>query len=105
MNEWSEGHRHMHFLVRTSAYLTQQVVRELWKETLPAFPFTCHADLVRNPGGMARYIAKDIRDDRKKELVPPGFRGRVYTNSRRFFTKEVSALWAEQVREWYPEPW
>ncbi len=101
VNEWSEGQRHFHILVRVTVDLTRQMIRILWKKTLPDVPFTCHCEAVRNPEAIARYVVKDLRDASKKELAPQTFSGRLYTYSRGFFTKPVAALWKDQLREWY----
>jgi hypothetical protein len=102
MNEWSEGHRHVHILVRAEANITPPMVRALWAKTLPGPRFHHHCAPVRNPVGMARYLVKDLKDDTKKELVPQSFRGRHFTYSRRFFTGPVAALWRQQLQAWYP---
>jgi hypothetical protein len=103
MNEWSDGHRHMHILVRAEADVTSPMIRALWQKTLPGLYFTHHCAPVRCPAALARYIAKDLRDSSKKELAPAAFKGRIYSYSRAFFTKPAAALWQEQLQEWYPE--
>jgi hypothetical protein len=40
MNEWSDGHRHIHVLLRADADLTPRLIGALWKRTLPSIPFT-----------------------------------------------------------------
>jgi hypothetical protein len=102
MNEWSEGSRHIHILVRVLVDLTRETVRCLWAKTLPGHQFTCHCAMVRSPAAIARYVVKDLKHNSKKELAPLTFQGRIYTYSRGFFTKSVAALWKEQLREWYP---
>jgi hypothetical protein len=102
VQEWSDGHRHTHILVRTEADLTPEVVGTLWQKTLPSMQVTKHCDRVRNPVGMANYVVKHLKDSSKKELPPEGFQGRIYAYSRHFFTKQVAALWKEQCQEWYP---
>ena len=102
VNEWSEGHRHMHILVRTCFALTSPMIRALWAKTLPSLPFTHHCAGVRNPAAIARYVVKHVKDDSKKELAPRSFKGRVYSYSRGFFTETLADLWKEQVAEWYP---
>jgi hypothetical protein len=106
MNEWSEGQRHMHILVRTSFNLTTPLVGELWKKTLPGIQHTHHCAPVLNPVGIARYVVKHLKDDSKKELPPRSYTGRLFNSSRGFFSKKVAALWEEQRREWFeaPEP-
>src|SRR5262249_3746877 len=58
---------------------------------------------VRTPVGMANYVVKHVSDPSKKELPPEGFRGRMYSYSRRFFTKKVATLWEEQIHAWYTD--
>lgn len=103
VNEWSEGHRHTHTLLRAEANLTPRTIRELWTKTLPGMPFTHHCAPVANPVGLANYVVKHLKDGAKKELAPESFRGRIYSYSKGFFTKPVAALWEEQLSEWYPE--
>jgi hypothetical protein len=102
MNEWSEGHRHTHILLRVNGVLTRQTIRAIWAKTLPGLPFTCHCDMVRNPVGLANYMVKNVKVGAKKELAPTTFRGRLYNYSRNFFTSPVAFLWNAQLREWYP---
>src|SRR5262249_13403056 len=90
VNEWSDGHRHMHLLVRTGFDLIPAVIRELWAKTLPAVPFTHHCGPVRTPAAIAKYLVKDLADDSKKELPRQNFRGRIFSYSKRFFTKKVA---------------
>jgi hypothetical protein len=102
MNEWSEGHRHVHIVVRAGADVTPAMIRALWEKTLPGVPFTHHCAPVRQPIGLANYLVKNLKDCSKKELPPGSFRGRIYTYSRHFFTKPVATIWEEQRKEWYP---
>ncbi len=103
INEWSEGQRHVHILLRVDADVTRPLVREFWEKTLPRMRFTCHCERVRNPTGIANYIVKHLQDDSKKEPAPETFTSRLYSYSRRFFTRPVAALWKQQLRDWYPE--
>jgi hypothetical protein len=104
VNEWSDGQRHVHILVRTDFDLTSGIIRDLWAKSLPGVQFTHHCAPVRSPTAIARYVVKNLKDDAKKELPPRSFRGRIFTYSRGFFTKPVAALWKEQLREWYAVP-
>jgi hypothetical protein len=65
MNEWSDGHRHTHFLLRIDTELTRQTVRVLWEKTLPGVLFTCHCGPVRSPAAMSKYIVKHLKDPRR----------------------------------------
>jgi hypothetical protein len=100
VNEWADGRRHTHILLRTDQCLPAGLVRELWGRVCP-LPFTHQCARVRSPPAMARYVVKHIRDDSRKELPPPTFTGRLWTYSRGFFSKAVRELWKEQVAEWY----
>jgi hypothetical protein len=102
VNEWSDGHRHTHFLVRSDFNVTSALIGELWAKTLPRLPFTHHCAAVRSPAAVAKYVVKHLKDDSKKELPPQHFSGRIYRNSQGFFTKPVAELWKELCREWYP---
>jgi len=99
VNEWSEGHRHTHILLRTGFGLTPALIREVWAKTHP-LPFTHHCAPVRNPVGIANYIAKNLKDHAKKELAPKSFKGRLFNYSKGFFTKRVADLWKEQILDW-----
>jgi hypothetical protein len=103
MNEWSDGHRHTHLLVRTVVDLTSQIVGALWRKTLPNLHVTYHCGRVRNLVGMANYMVKHLKDSSRKELPPESFKGRIYSYSRGFFTKQLGTLWKEQLGEWYPD--
>jgi hypothetical protein len=103
VNEWSEGNRHVHILVRADADVTPRLIGALWAKTLPGLLFHHHCAPVRNPGGIANYVVKHLKDGSKKELAPSTFKRRLITYSRRFFTRPVAVLWEQQLREWYPE--
>jgi hypothetical protein len=102
VNEWSEGHRHVHVLVRADADLAPQLIRAVWTKTLPGMPFTHHCAPVCNPAGMANYVVKNLKDASKKELAPTTFKGRLYSYSRHFFTQPVAVIWKQLLRDWYP---
>jgi len=53
VNEWADGHRHTHVIIRTAAELTPQLVGALWRKTLPGMPVTYHCAPVCNPAGFA----------------------------------------------------
>jgi hypothetical protein len=101
MNEWSDGHRHVHILVRAEADVTPAMLRRLWRKTLPGLPFTHHCGPVRSPVAMSNYLVKHLKDSSKKELPPQSFQGRIYTYSTAFFTKQIATLWKEQRQDWY----
>jgi hypothetical protein len=100
VNEWHDGHRHFHILIRTGFNLTRAVVRELWGRSLPGVDFTHYCQPVGDADAVAKYVVKDLNEDLKKELPPRSFRGRVISYSKGFFVKKPADLWAEQLEEW-----
>jgi transposase len=104
VREWdSEGRgRHLHLAVRCAGPLTSEEVGVMWRAALesaagrPGVKETHYAKHVRNPAGLARYLAKDVRDG--GEMVPRNFRGRVFSCSRDFLPRPLKQLWQE-VRE------
>jgi hypothetical protein len=101
LHEWSEGHQHTHILVRTVPDLTREMIRPMWAKTLPGVHFTCHCKPVRSAVAIANYVVKNLKDASKKEVPPDSFRGRLFTYSRHFFTKQIAILWKEQTQEWF----
>jgi hypothetical protein len=104
VNEWSDGRRHHHVLIRTAGRLTRRLVRTLWKRCCRGRRFTYYCRKInKTPDAVARYVVKDVRDDSKKELPPKDFRGKVYSYSDGFFSAPVKDLWRDQLAEWYPD--
>jgi hypothetical protein len=102
VNEWSDGHRHMHILVRAAGEITPELVSELWHNVLggPKSLGTSYCRPIRNPGGAARYIVKHVNDAAKKEVAPKTYSGRVMTYSKGFLSKSMQSLWREQLQDW-----
>ena len=104
LSEWKDRRRHMHIPLRTDRKLTPPDIRELWDKSLPNVRFSHHIGPVRCAAALANYLAKNLRDDAKKELVPDDFPGRSITYSRGFLAKPFAALWREQLADWYSPP-
>lgn len=104
VNEWTEGHRHFHLLVRTDGELTSPLVRELWAKSWPGLPFTHHCATVRDAVAVAKYVVKDLKSQDKKEVPPKTFKGRICRYSRGFLTESLDAVWEKVVGEWQGSP-
>jgi hypothetical protein len=100
LNEWRQGKRHHHVLVRTAGELTRTIVVALWRASCQGAKGTSYCQPLRNPDGAARYVAKDLRDRSKKEIPPAEFGGRLFSSSKQFFTKPLKVLMKEVVEEW-----
>jgi hypothetical protein len=102
VNEWSDGHRHMHLLVRTAGTITPELVSNLWEKVMPG-PMSAKSSYCRPVASAARvacYVVKHVRDAAKKEVAPKSYAGRVMTYSKGFLSQSMEALWREQCRQW-----
>jgi hypothetical protein len=96
VNEWRNGVRHAHALVRLDATMSLRSVRRSVRAARGVVELCCSAKPVRNVTGAANYIFKHTRRPEKKaELTPATFRGRIYAVSKRFLTKPFKTLWRE----------
>ena len=100
LNEWSEGKRHHHILVRSGGELTQTVVRELWRASCRGGRGTSFCEPVRSVEAAARYIVKDLKDGSKKEVPPAEFGGKLFSYSPGFLAEPLKALLKAVVAEW-----
>jgi hypothetical protein len=102
VNEWSDGHRHMHLLVRADGDISPALVGELWGKLIPGPKGirSTYCRPVKNPAGAARYIVKHVGDAGKKEVAPKTYRGRVMTYSREFLSESMESLWRDELRDW-----
>jgi hypothetical protein len=102
VNEWSDGHRHMHILVRAGSEVTAELVSNLWHKVLrgPRGFGTSYCRPVRNPAGLARYTVKHVRDASKAEVAPKTYQGRVMTYSKGFLSRPIETLWRESLEDW-----
>jgi hypothetical protein len=98
VNEWKNGQRHHHILVRTNRKLTSSMVRRLWAASCPSKEFTHYCQPVEDLVRVACYVVKYTREG--GELAPRGFRGRLVNMSQRFLIAPVQVLWAEQLADW-----
>ena len=77
-------------LLRVGAGITRRAVREAKRVA----GVRCSVQPVRNVVGVANYLFKHTkRPERKAELTPANFRGRMYTVSKGFLTKPFKDLW------------
>jgi hypothetical protein len=102
MNEWREGHRHVHIVVRAGDEIQPNLVSDLWAKVHPGpkSSRSCYCRHVQNPAGLARYLVKNIKDAAKKEVAPKSYGGRVMTYSRGFLTRPMEVLWREELNDW-----
>jgi hypothetical protein len=100
VNEWREGRRHHHVLVRTEGDMTSAVVGELWRASCPGARVTSYCRPVINAEGSARYVVKDLRDGSKKEVPPAEYDGKLFSYSKRFLAQPLKALMGAVVGEW-----
>jgi hypothetical protein len=92
VNEWRQGVRHAHALLRLRGKLSRRKVRDAKKVAGLRVRYAP----VRKPVGAANYLFKHTkRAERKAELTPMGFRGRMYTASKGFLNKPFKELWRE----------
>ena len=99
-NEWREGRRHHHVLVRAEGNLTSAVVSELWCASCPGARVTSYCEPVRSVEAAVRYVVKDLRDGSKKEVPPAEFGGKLFSYSKGFLSEPLKALMRAVVDEW-----
>jgi hypothetical protein len=99
-NEWSEGQRHHHILVRAEGELTAGAVAELWRESCRGASVTSYCRPARSAAAAARYIVKDLKDGSKKEVPPVEFSGRLFSYSGHFLAQPLKVLMRAVVKEW-----
>jgi hypothetical protein len=96
VNEWRHGVRHAHVLIRIVHPMSRRAVRQAVRTARDVAGVRCSGARVRNVMGAANYIFKHTkRLERKAELTPAGFRGRMYTVSKGFLTKPFKELWQD----------
>ena len=100
INEWHEGLRHHHILVRTDVDLSPAKVAELWQASCGDVRTTSYCRPVRSAEATARYLVKDVKAWWKKELPPAEFRGKLFTKSKHFLARPLKNLMREVVAEW-----
>ncbi len=100
VNEWREGQRHHHVLVRTEGELTSAVVAELWRASCRGARVTSYCKPVASAEASACYVVKDVKDGSKKEVPPSWFRGELFSYSKGFLAEPLKALMRAVVKEW-----
>ena len=100
LNEWREGRRHHHILVRAGEELTKAVVKELWQASCPGARVTSYCKPVTSVDGAARYVVKDLQDGSKKGVPPEEFGGRLFSYSKGFLAEPLKILMRAVVEEW-----
>ena len=83
----------------------KRLIREWWTVSCPERSTAVYCDRVKNPVGVANYVAKNLLDRRRVELPPVWWNGRqcrLVWRSRGFLTASKAKLWREQCAEWYP---
>ena len=98
LNEWHEGKRHHHVVVRTEEDLRSDVVKDLWRASCRGARVTSYCQQVRNVEGTARYITKDVMDPSRGPAA--WFRGKLFSYSKGFLAAPLKELLRAVVAEW-----
>jgi hypothetical protein len=94
VREWVKSVPHAHALLIVRR-VTRKAVRSALVATGELFRCSC-CPLRKNPVAAVRYVFKVThRPERKAEIPPAGFRGRMFTASRGFLTRPLKELWRE----------
>lgn len=94
VREWVGGVPHAHALVIVRR-VTRAAVRSATEATKGLIRCSC-CPLRQNPAAAVRYVFKHTRrPERKAELPPAGFKGRMFTTSRGFLIRPFKELWRE----------
>jgi hypothetical protein len=102
VHEWQGGTHHHHFLIRTQADLTTRTFGEALAKVKGGLHTTHYCRSVEDVDRAARYIVKHgSRIDRKAEVVPESFAGKVISPSRGFLIRPFKQLWREVYGAWY----
>ena len=73
-----------------------RISRRAIREAKQVAGLKCSVKPVKNALGVANYLFKHTkRPERKAELTPESFRGRMYTVSKGFLTMPFRELWQE----------
>ncbi len=98
--EWKKGRIHAHLLLRVTGPIPRGRVKQVMDKVRPGgFRVSCMP--VESVPAMARYFVKHLTDrDRRAELTPDGFRGRVFQASRAFLVRPLAKLRQELLTEW-----
>jgi hypothetical protein len=96
VNEWRQGHRHVHILVRAEGAIKPELASELWAKVSPGPRSirSIYGRPVEDPIRLARYVVKHVADEAKKEMAPRSYSGRVMTYSKGFLSQTMAALLA-----------
>jgi hypothetical protein len=100
VNEWHQGDRHHHILLRAPEDSISAAVPGLSWASCRGARVTAYCRPVRTVEGAARYIVKDLRDSLKKEVPPADFCGRLFSYSKRFLAQPLKAIMRAMVEEW-----
>lgn len=96
VNEWRNGVPHAHALIRVGGSMPRRKMRRAVREAKGVAGLRVSVRPIRNVMGAANYIFKHTRrPERKAELTPQSFRGRMFTASKGFLTKPFDELWRE----------
>jgi hypothetical protein len=100
LNEWREGRRHHHVLVRAEGELKSALVAELWRASCGGARVRSYCEPVRGVEAAGRYVLKDVKDGRKKEVPPADFGGKLFSYSKHFLAEPMQVLLRAVVEEW-----
>jgi hypothetical protein len=100
VNEWKDTVRHAHALIRVGGSMSFRAMRRAVREAKVLADVRCSVERVRSVTGAANYLFKHTRrPERKAELAPETFRGKMYTVSKGFLVKPFKELWADVRRD------
>ena len=92
VNEWRRAVQYAHVLLRVRGRISRRAVREAKRVA----GVRCSVKPVKNVVGVANYLFKHTkRPERKAELTPATFRGRMYSVTKGFLTMPFKDLWRE----------
>jgi hypothetical protein len=93
VREWRRQQAHAHALLRTSAHLTNRLVKQVQRQVAPHLRLQLR-DL-HDVAGAVHYVLKAGRFRHKAELAPPAYRGRLISTSQGFLEgRSLKSLWA-----------
>lgn len=96
VREWKGGVQHAHALIRVPRGISTRALRRIVRDSGAAAGVRVSCKRVRTHHGAVNYLCKHTRRREKKaELPPRSFRGKIYVASRGFLTASVDELWRE----------
>ncbi len=96
VTEWRNGVQHAHALLRVPETISERALHRAVRDSRRIAGLLAAIKPIRNVVGAVNYLFKHTkRPEKKAELPPSLFRGRVFTSSRNFLIKPMKRLWLE----------